>query len=161
MSTAHKLQDEWLLSYAAGALNPGRSLMVASHLAYHDDLQNTVADAEVIGGTLLNAMDEAGSNPCPPTIVGVGIGGTAEKAMFLAKKALLRTVGEPSPDPEVAELEKELLQRINASGIGPGGVGGRITSLAVHVETFPAHIASLPVAVNPQCHSARHKEAVL
>jgi fumarate hydratase subunit alpha len=110
---------------------------------------------------VVNAVDEAGSNPCPPTIVGVGIGGTAEKAMILAKRALLRKVGEPSPDPEVAELEKELLQRINSTGVGPGGVGGRITSLAVHVETFPAHIASLPVAVNIQCHSARHKEAVL
>ena len=110
---------------------------------------------------VVSAVEEAGSNPCPPTIVGVGIGGSAEKAMILAKKALLRTVGEPSPDPEVVELEKELLQRINATGVGAGGVGGRITSLAVHVETFPAHIASLPVAVNLQCHSARHKEAVL
>ena len=110
---------------------------------------------------VVNAMEEAGSNPCPPTIVGVGIGGTADKAMLLAKKALLRKVGEPSPDPEVADLERDILERINSSGIGPGGVGGRITSLAVHVETFPAHIASLPVAVNPQCHSARHKEAVL
>jgi len=110
---------------------------------------------------VVSAVEEAGSNPCPPTIVGVGIGGSAEKAMTLAKRALLRTVGEPSPDPEVAELEKELLQRINDTGVGPGGVGGRITSLAVHVETFPAHIASLPVAVNLQCHSARHKEATL
>lgn len=110
---------------------------------------------------VVSAVEEAGSNPCPPTIVGVGIGGTAEKAMILAKRALLRTVGDPSPDPEVADLERELLQRINASGIGPGGVGGRITSLSVHVETFPAHIGSLPVAVNLQCHSARHKEAVL
>jgi fumarate hydratase subunit alpha len=110
---------------------------------------------------VVNAVDEAGSNPCPPTIVGVGIGGTAEKAMIMAKRALLREVGKPSSDPEVAELEKELLQRINSTGVGPGGVGGRITSLAVHVETFPAHIASLPVAVNIQCHSARHKEAVL
>jgi fumarate hydratase subunit alpha len=110
---------------------------------------------------VVNAVDEAGSNPCPPTIVGVGIGGTAEKTMILAKRALLREVGKPSPDPEVAELEKELLQRINSTGVGPGGVGGRITSLAVHVETFPAHIASLPVAVNIQCHSTRHKEAVL
>ncbi len=110
---------------------------------------------------VVSAVEEAGSNPCPPTIVGVGIGGSAEKAMLLAKRALLRKVGEPSPDEEVAELEKELLQRINATGVGSGGVGGRITSLAVHVETFPAHIASLPVAVNLQCHSARHKEAML
>ncbi|TET13772.1 MAG: fumarate hydratase [Dehalococcoidia bacterium] len=110
---------------------------------------------------VVSAVEEAGSNPCPPIIVGVGIGGSVEKAMILAKRALLRTVGEPSPEPEAAELEKELLQRINETGVGPGGVGGRITSLAVHVETFPAHIASLPVAVNLQCHSARHKEAVL
>lgn len=110
---------------------------------------------------VVNAVDEAGGNPCPPLVVGVGIGGTAEKAMFLAKKSLLRRVGEPSSDPEVAELEGELLGRINGTGIGAGGVGGRITALAVHVETFPAHIASLPVAVNIQCHSARHKEAVL
>ena len=110
---------------------------------------------------VVKAVEEAGSNPCPPTIVGVGIGGSAEKAMILAKRALLRTVGEPSPDPEVAELERELLLQINDTGVGSGGVGGTITSLAVHVETHPAHIASLPVAVNMQCHSARHKEAVL
>jgi fumarate hydratase subunit alpha len=110
---------------------------------------------------VVKTVDEAGSNPCPPTIIGVGIGGSAEKAMYLAKKSLLRKVGEPSKDKEVADLENELLQRINATGIGPGGVGGRITSLAVHVETHPAHIASMPVAVNIQCHSARHKEAVL
>jgi fumarate hydratase subunit alpha len=110
---------------------------------------------------VVNTVDEAGSNPCPPTIIGVGIGGTAEKAMLMAKKSLMREAGKPSSDPEVAELEKELLQRINSTGVGPGGVGGRITSLAVHVETHPAHIASLPVAVNIQCHSARHKEVVL
>jgi len=110
---------------------------------------------------VVNAVVEAGSNPCPPVIVGVGVGGTAEIAMLNAKKALLREVGAPSPDPEVAELERELLEKINASGIGPQGFGGRTTALAVHVETFPAHIASLPVAVNLQCHSARHKEAVL
>ncbi len=110
---------------------------------------------------VVEAVGEAGSNPCPPTIVGVGIGGTAEKAMLLAKKALLRRVGERHADPEVAQLEGEILGRVNSLGIGPQGFGGRITSLAVHVEIFPAHIASLPVAVNLQCHSARHKEAVL
>jgi fumarate hydratase subunit alpha len=110
---------------------------------------------------VVKAVEEAGSNPCPPTIIGVGIGGSAEKAMYLAKRSLLRKVGEPSQDKEVAELESELLKRINATGVGPGGVGGRFTSLAVHVETHPSHIASLPVAVNIQCHSARHKEAVL
>jgi fumarate hydratase subunit alpha len=110
---------------------------------------------------VVNAVDKAGSNPCPPVIVGVGIGGTAEKTMLLAKKALLRKVGEAHPDPEVAELERELLGRINALGIGPEGFGGRVTALAVHAEVFPCHIASLPVAVNLQCHSARHKEALL
>lgn len=111
--------------------------------------------------TVVKVVDEAGSNPCPPVIVGVGIGGTAEKAMLLAKKALLRKVGAPSPDAQVAELEKEILDKINGLGIGAMGYGGAITALAVHVETFPCHIASMPVAVNLQCHSARHKEAVL
>lgn len=111
--------------------------------------------------SVVQAVDEAGSNPCPPVIVGVGIGGTAEKALSLAKKALLRDVGKNNPDAEVAELEKELLKRINNLGIGPQGFGGRITALGVHVETFPAHIASMPMAVNLQCHAARHKEVVL
>jgi len=110
---------------------------------------------------VVNAIDEAGSNPCPPVIVGVGIGGTVEQTFMLAKRALLRKVGESNPDAEFAELEKEILRRINNLGIGPMGCGGRVTALAVHVEVFPAHIASLPVAVNLQCHSARHKEAIL
>jgi fumarate hydratase subunit alpha len=110
---------------------------------------------------VVNLVDESGSNPCPPVIIGLGIGGTTDKAMTLAKKALLRKVGEPNPDPEVAELEKEILQRVNNLGIGPMGYGGRTTALAVHAETFPAHIASLPVAVNIQCWCARHKETTL
>ena len=110
---------------------------------------------------VVKAVDEAGSNPCPPIIVGVGIGGTAERTMELAKRSLLREVGKPSDDPENAELEAELLKRVNALGIGPQGFGGRTTALSVHVETFPSHIASLPVAVNIQCHSARHKEVIL
>ncbi len=110
---------------------------------------------------VVNLVDESGSNPCPPLIIGLGIGGTTDKAMTLAKKALLRKVGEPNPDPEVAELEKEILQRVNNLGIGPMGYGGRTTALAVHAETFPAHIASLPVAVNIQCWCARHNEATL
>ncbi len=110
---------------------------------------------------VVETVRKAGANPCPPTIVGVGVGGTVEKTMWLAKHALLREVGQPSPDPEVAELEQEILERVNRLGIGPQGLGGIITSLAVHVETHPCHIASLPVAVNIQCHSARHKEAVL
>jgi fumarate hydratase subunit alpha len=111
--------------------------------------------------SVLKAVDEAGSNPCPPIIVGVGIGGTAEKTVLLAKRALLRKVGEHNPDPEYAELEKELLTKVNGLGIGPMGYGGRTTALAVNVEVFPSHIASMPMAVNLNCHSSRHKEAVL
>ena len=110
---------------------------------------------------VVGAVDEAGGSPCPPVIVGIGIGGSAEKAALLAKKALLRPVGEPSPDPEVAELEREILERVNNLGIGPMGYGGRITALAAHALVFPSHIASLPVAVNLQCHSARHRTATL
>lgn len=110
---------------------------------------------------VVKAVDEAGSNPCPPVIVGVGIGGTAEKTLWLAKKALLRKVGEHHPDPEIAELEEEILTRINGLGIGPMGYGGSTTALAVNIEVFPAHLASMPVAVNLNCHSSRHKEAVI
>lgn len=110
---------------------------------------------------VVGTVDRAGSNPCPPIILGVGIGGTADYAMLLAKKALLRQVGEPNADPQIAQIEKEMLDRVNALGIGAQGYGGLITALAVHIETYPAHIASLPVAVSIQCHSARHKEAVL
>lgn len=110
---------------------------------------------------VVDCVDRAGANPCPPIIVGVGIGGTVDQTVLLAKRALLRPVGQPSPDPEVASLEAEILERVNDLGIGPAGLGGRTTALAVHVEAFPAHIASMPAAVNIQCHSARHKEAVL
>jgi fumarate hydratase subunit alpha len=110
---------------------------------------------------VVNLVEESGSNPCPPIIIGLGIGGTTDKTMALAKKALLRKVGEPNPDPEVAELEKEILKRVNNLGIGPMGYGGRTTALAVHAEVFPAHIASMPVAVNIQCWCARHKESIL
>lgn len=110
---------------------------------------------------VVTTVDEAGSNPCPPVIVGVGIGGTVEKCVMLAKRALLREVGKPNPDEEVAELEREIFRRVNNLGIGPMGYGGRTTALAVHIEVFPAHIASLPVAVNMQCWCARHKEAIL
>jgi len=106
-------------------------------------------------------VEEAGGNACPPLVVGVGIGGTTEKAMMQAKKALLRNVGEPGKEREIAELEREALEEINRLGIGPMGFGGKTTALAVHIESYPCHMASLPVAVNLQCHSARHKEAVL
>ncbi len=104
---------------------------------------------------------EAGANPCPPIIVGVGLGGNFERAAYLAKKSLLRDLGEPNPDPELAKLERELLAAVNDLGIGPSGLGGRITALAVHLLMQPCHIASLPVAVNIQCHSSRHKQVVL
>jgi len=110
---------------------------------------------------VVNRVDESGSNPCPPVIVGVGVGGTTEKTMMLAKKALLRKVGEPNPDPEVAEMEREILTRCNNLGIGAMGYGGTVTALAVHVEVSPCHIASLPVAVNMQCWCGRHEEAGL
>ncbi len=109
----------------------------------------------------VRTVDEAGGNSCPPLTVGLGIGSTSEGAMILAKKALLRPMGQPSDDAETAELEKEVLSRINALGIGPLGLGGNVTALAVHAETRPTHIASLPVAVNLQCHSLRHKEVTL
>ena len=110
---------------------------------------------------VVKTVDEAGGNPCPPLTIGLGIGGTSEKAMLLAKKALLRPVGKPNPAPEIAELEREILAKVNDLGIGPLGFGGRTTALAVNAEAMPAHIASLPVAVNLQCHSARHKETTL
>jgi fumarate hydratase subunit alpha len=106
-------------------------------------------------------VDLAGGNPCPPLVIGVGVGGTAEKAMTIAKHSLFRKIGSRHPDPEVAELEDELLDAVNALGVGPQAVGGTTTALDVFVETHPTHITALPVAVNIQCHSARTKEAVL
>jgi fumarate hydratase subunit alpha len=110
---------------------------------------------------IVETVVNAGSNPCPPLIIGVGIGGTFEKAAIMAKKSLLRPVGAPSIRDDVSRLEGELLERINRQGRGVLGLGGCNTALAVHVETCPTHIASLPVAVNIQCHSHRHKEVVL
>ncbi|MGB9710713.1 MAG: fumarate hydratase [Thermodesulfovibrio sp.] len=108
---------------------------------------------------VIETVKNAGGNPCPPIIVGVGIGGNFEKSAILAKKALLRKLGQPNKNPAYAQLERELLEEINALNIGPMGIGGNITALAVHIEYAPCHIASLPVAVNIQCHCARHKEA--
>ena len=110
---------------------------------------------------VIKAVEEAGPNPCPPIVVGVGIGGTFDKAAYLAKKALLRPVDEPNKDSFYAELEKELLKEINALGIGPQGFGGRTTALAVNIEKFPTHIAGLPVAVNINCHVTRHQTEVI
>ena len=108
--------------------------------------------------TVVEAVVNAGGNPCPPTVVGVGIGGTFEKAALLAKKALLRKTGLPNPDANYVAMEKEILEKINNSDVGPQGLGGKTTALAVHIEQFPCHIASLPVAVNLNCHAARHAE---
>ena len=110
---------------------------------------------------VLDTVSKAGPSACPPLTVGVGIGGTFDKVAWLAKKAIFRKSGTPNPDEYYAKLEQELLGEINKLGIGPMGLGGSTTSIAVHIETFPCHIASLPVAVNIQCHSARHKEATL
>ena len=110
---------------------------------------------------VVETVSVAGPNPCPPLVVGVGIGGTFEVAAMIAKRSLLRPLGSPNPDLELAKMEEDLLEEINELGIGPQGFGGRTTALAVHVEIHPCHIASLPVAVNIQCHSARHKEVEL
>ncbi len=109
---------------------------------------------------VVERVRESGANPCPPLVIGVGIGGTFEKAALIAKKALLRPVGSKNPDPELVSLEEELLVEINDLGVGPQGLGGRTTALAVHVNMHPCHIASLPVAVNINCHASRHKEIV-
>jgi len=111
---------------------------------------------------VIERVEKSGGNPCPPVVVGVGIGGTFEKCAMLAKKALLRyPLGSHNPDKRFAEVEEELLEKINNLGIGPMGLGGRITALAVHIETFPCHIATMPVAVNINCHAARHKTRVI
>ena len=111
---------------------------------------------EGVKNAVLTAVKDAGPNACPPMVIGVGIGGTFEKCALMAKKALTRPVDEHSPIPYVAEMERELLQKINASGIGPGGLGGSTTALAVNINTYPTHIAGLPVAVNICCHVNRH-----
>lgn len=110
---------------------------------------------------VIDRVLRSGGNPCPPVIIGVGIGGTFEKCAMIAKKALLRKVGDRHPNKFYADLELELLEKINKLGVGPQGLGGTTTALDVHVEVHPCHIASLPVAVNTQCHAARHKEVVL
>jgi len=116
---------------------------------------------EGIKNRVVEWVKQAGSNPCPPVVVGVGIGGTFEQAALIAKKALLRPLGQKNPDVQLAALEEEILTRVNNLGIGPQGLGGRITALAVHVEMIPCHIASFPLAVNINCHAQRHKEAVI
>ena len=116
---------------------------------------------EGVKDCIVQAVKEAGANPCPPVIVGVGIGGTAEKAMEVAKEQLLREVGEPSEDATLADMEREVLERINALGIGAQGFGGDTTALAVHIGKFPTHIAALPVAINVQCNAMRKSSVTL
>lgn len=116
---------------------------------------------EGVKSFVVKTVSDAGPNPCPPVIVGVGIGGTMEKAALLAKKALLRPVGSVSGDPDIARLERELLRMINKLGIGPGGLGGNTTALCVNIEIYPTHIAGLPVAVNIGCHATRHASAII
>jgi fumarate hydratase subunit alpha len=117
--------------------------------------------ADGVEGIKRFVIRESGSNPCPPTIVGIGIGGTFEQAALLAKKSLLRPLGTKNPDLELDRLESDILEGINRLGIGPQGLGGRTTSLAVHILMMPCHIASFPLAVNIQCHVHRHKEATI
>lgn len=110
---------------------------------------------------LVDTVFNAGSNPCPPIVIGMGIGGTMEKAAYLAKKALLRPVDQRSSQAEYAKLEQELLTLVNETGVGPQGLGGRVTALAVNIEYYPTHIAGLPVAININCHATRHAEVEL
>lgn len=119
------------------------------------------AGIEGVKDFIVNVCQDAGANPCPPMVVGVGIGGTFDKAALIAKEALLRPLNEENPDLFYAEMEKELLERINSLGIGPQGFGGRTTALAVNINTAPTHIAGLPVAVNINCHLSRHGECIL
>lgn len=110
---------------------------------------------------VVDRISRSGGNPCPPIVVGVGLGGNFEQSALLAKKSLLRSLTEVNPDPKWAEVEKEILEKVNNLGIGPQGLGGRTTALAVNILTKPCHIASMPVAVNVQCHAARHKSAII
>ncbi|AKG53960.1 fumarate hydratase class I L(+)-tartrate dehydratase alpha subunit [Dehalogenimonas sp. WBC-2] len=139
-----------LMAKGSGAENMSRLFMLKPA-----DGRSGIIDAVV------KTVEDAGGKPCPPLIVGIGVGGTAEMAMILAKRSLLRRVGETGSDAETESLEGDILLRVNNLGIGTLGLGGTVTALAVHVESVPCHIASLPVAVNLQCHSARHKEAVI
>lgn len=119
------------------------------------------AGIEGIKDFILETVETAGPNPCPPMVVGVGIGGTFDKCALLAKKALMRSTDEPNPDPYYADLEKEMLEKINKLGIGPQGFGGKTTALALNIETLPTHIAGMPCAVNINCHVTRHKTEVI
>jgi fumarate hydratase subunit alpha len=109
----------------------------------------------------VQSVTRAGGNPCPPVIVGIGIGGAAETAILLSKKALVRPLGRANAQKRFATLERTILDKVNQSGVGPGGLGGAVTALGVHIETYPCHIATLPVAVSLSCHAARHATVTL
>ena len=119
------------------------------------------AGIEGIKDFILETVEAAGPNPCPPIVIGVGIGGTFDKAALLAKKALLRDLGSKNPDPYYAELEEEMLEKVNCLGIGPQGFGGRPTAIGLNIETLPTHIAGMPCAININCHVTRHKTEVI
>lgn len=138
------------LAKGGGAENCSRFTVLPPSAGYHGIVDYVVG-----------LISDCGANACPPLIIGIGIGGTAEKTMLLAKRSLLRKTAVANPDPETAGLEREILSEVNKLGIGPMGYGGRVTALAVHIETFPCHMASLPVAVNIQCWCSRHNEATI
>jgi fumarate hydratase subunit alpha len=140
----------WMVPKGGGSENMSRLFMLPPSAGWSGVKERVV-----------KTVVEAGPNPCPPTIVGVGIGGNFEQSAILAKKALLRPLGIPNADPELCHMEEELLWEINATGVGPQGLGGRVTSLAVHILMMPCHIASLPLAINIQCHANRHLKMVL
>jgi len=140
----------WVVPKGGGSENMSRLFMLPPSAAWAG-----------IKKKVVQTVAEAGPNPCPPTIIGVGIGGNFEQSAILAKKSLLRPVGTPHPDSRLSAMEEELLAAINETGVGPQGLGGRVTSLAVHILMMPCHIASLPLAVNIQCHASRHVEVVI
>ncbi|MBW2101306.1 MAG: fumarate hydratase [Deltaproteobacteria bacterium] len=140
----------WVVPKGGGSENMSRLFMLPPSAGWQG-----------IKERIVETVVEAGPNPCPPTILGIGIGGNFEGCALLAKKALLRPVGMPHPDPDIARREQEILEEVNASGVGPQGLGGRVTSLAAHILMMPCHIASLPVAINLQCHANRHVEIEL
>ncbi len=146
-------EDELVISVVpkgAGSENMSRVAMLTPSAGW-----------EGVKREVVETVRKAGANPCPPIVVGVGIGGNFEMCSYLAKKSLLRDVDEPNPDPRIAALERELLVEVNKTGIGPAGLGGTVTALSVHIESYPTHIATLPVAINLGCHAYRHKRAVL
>jgi fumarate hydratase subunit alpha len=140
----------WLVPKGGGSENMSRLFMLTPSAGWPG-----------VKEKVIQTVEEAGPNPCPPTIVGVGIGGNFEQSALLAKKALLRPLGTPNPDGDLRKMEDTLLREINNTGVGPQGLGGRITSIAVHILMMPCHIASLPLAVNIQCHACRHSEIVI